>query len=86
MTTREQIYQLFRKHGPMSVAEAARRLGLYTALVRHYVREPEYRRIACHKATRNWEWHWQLLPPSHSEAGSESNDRAAFAAGEPEQN
>lgn len=53
-----RVEKLFRQQGPLTVGEAAARLGLPNETVRRHVRPPFYRRVECEWATRRWEWRW----------------------------
>ena len=58
MSTATAVEKLYLKGGPLTIGEAAQRLGLHPERVRRHVHEPYYRRVDCEWAVRRWVWRW----------------------------
>jgi hypothetical protein len=57
----EIIATLYRKHGPLTIAEAQGYTGLHPARIRGHVKSPTYCPVSCEWATRRWEWKWAIV-------------------------
>lgn len=55
------IADAFRRHGPLSIARCQQLTGLHSSRIRHVVKPPHYRPVACEWATRRGQWTWALV-------------------------